>query len=174
MGQPFVGEIRVWAGNFAPVGWMFCEGQTLPISEHDILFTVIGTTYGVDGQETFNLPNLQGRIPLHMGIAPSGTTYQIGEAAGVESVTLTAQQIPIHSHALLASGGPASAVVPTGRVLATAPAATITPYGTDEPFGQLSPQAISPIGGSQPHTNLQPYLCVNFIISLFGVFPNPS
>ena len=94
MGQPFVGEIRMFAGNFAPVGWMFCEGQTLPISENDVLFTLIGTTYGGDGQETFNLPNLASRVPIHMGTGPDGTTYQLGENAGTEQETLTVRQIP--------------------------------------------------------------------------------
>src|SRR5436190_16304956 len=100
---PYVGEIRMFAGNFAPNGWMFCEGQPLPISENEVLFQLIGTTYGGDGQETFNLPNLASRVPIHMGTAPSGTNYQIGEAAGVETVTLSTQQIPIHSHPLLGS-----------------------------------------------------------------------
>src|SRR5947208_17026937 len=100
MGQPYVGEIRMFAGNFAPAGWAFCNGQTIPISENDTLFTLIGTTYGGDGQETFALPDLQSRIPIHMGTGSSGTTYQIGEMAGVESVTLTTQQIPSHTHAM--------------------------------------------------------------------------
>src|SRR5678816_312531 len=100
---PYVGEIRMFAGNFAPNGWMFCEGQTLPISENDVLFQLIGTTYGGDGQETFNLPNLASRVPIHMGTSPSGTTYQIGELAGTEQETLSAQQMPIHSHPAIAT-----------------------------------------------------------------------
>src|SRR3954454_15017263 len=101
MGQPYVGEIRMFGGNFAPNGWMFCNGQPLPISENDVLFQLIGTTYGGDGQETFNLPDLRARVPMHMGTG-GGSTYQIGETGGVESVTLTTQQIPLHNHAFLA------------------------------------------------------------------------
>src|SRR5881394_2931749 len=118
MGQPYVGEIRMFAGNFAPAGWMLCQGQSLPISENDVLFQLIGTTYGGDGQETFNLPNLASRVPIHMGTGPGGTTYQIGEMAGTEQETLTTQQIPVHSHPLLASTDPGNAVQPTGNVLA--------------------------------------------------------
>jgi microcystin-dependent protein len=169
-----IGEIRMFAGNFAPAGWMFCEGQLLPISENDQLFQLIGTTYGGDGESTFGLPDLRGRLPIHHGTASTGTTYTLGERAGVETVTLTVQQIPVHSHALLATANPASAVAPADRVLATAAAATITPHGSDNPAGTLAPQAVGPDGGSQPHSNFQPYLCVNFIISLFGVFPNPA
>jgi microcystin-dependent protein len=121
--QPYVGEIRMFGGNFAPNGWMFCQGQTLPISENDVLFQLIGTTYGGDGEETFNLPNLASRIPIHMGTGPDGTTYQMGEMAGTEEVSLTVQQIPSHTHPLLAStaaGGPN----PAGAVLATSTTAT--------------------------------------------------
>jgi microcystin-dependent protein len=171
LSQPFLGEIRMFGGNFAPAGWMFCEGQLLPISENDSLFALLGTTYGGDGQSTFGLPDLRGRIPVHVGTSSGGVTYVLAERAGVETVTLTVQQIPTHSHPLLATANPASAVAPAGRVLATAAAATITPYGTDNPAGTLSPQAVGADGGSQPHGNFQPYLCVNFIISLVGVFP---
>src|SRR3954452_22737609 len=103
MAQPYVGELRMFAGNFAPAGWMFCEGATLPISEYETLFNLIGTTYGGDGQSTFNLPNLASRVPMHFGTGPGGITYQIGEMGGVEQVTLTSQQIPIHTHSLLGS-----------------------------------------------------------------------
>jgi microcystin-dependent protein len=170
MGQPYVGEIRMFAGNFAPNGWMFCEGQTLPISENDVLFQLIGTTYGGDGEETFNLPNLQGRVPIHQG-TNQGTTFQVGEAAGVETVTLNTQQIPQHNHVLLGSTGTASTNSPANNVPATSTGATVFPYGTDQPTTTLHPSTIGVIGGSQPHDNFQPYLCVNFIISLFGIFP---
>jgi microcystin-dependent protein len=170
MGQPFIGEIRIFAGNFAPAGWMFCDGQLLPISENDSLFNLIGTTYGGDGQSTFALPDLRGRLPSHVG-SRGGTTYQLGERAGVETVTLTVQQIPGHPHPLLATKSTATDTAPTGRVFAASTGATVSPYGTDQPLTPLSPQAIGSTGGSQPHDNLQPYLCVNFIISLFGVFP---
>jgi microcystin-dependent protein len=174
MAQPYVGEIRMFAGNFAPNGWMFCEGQTLPISENDVLFQLIGTTYGGDGEETFNLPNLASRVPIHMGTGPDGTTYQLGEMAGVEEVTLTTQQIPNHTHALLASSDLATLTTVSGNVLSTPQSATVFPYGTDAPPFALSASSIGPVGGSQPHENTQPFLCINFIISLFGVFPSQT
>src|SRR3954451_18200534 len=118
MPEPYVGEIRMFAGNFAPSGWMFCEGQALPISENDVLFQLIGTTYGGDGQETFNLPSLASRLPMHMGTGSTGTTYQIGEMAGVEQVTLTIQQIPNHTHAMLASGDVGTSPQPANNVVA--------------------------------------------------------
>ena len=121
MAQPYVGEIRMFAGNFAPNGWMFCEGQTLPISENDVLFQLIGTTYGGDGEETFNLPNLASRVPMHMGTGPDGTTYQIGEMAGTEQETLTMQQIPSHTHPLVGFAATTRGRRrPPGNVLATA------------------------------------------------------
>jgi microcystin-dependent protein len=170
--EPYIGEIRMFAGNFAPNGWMFCEGQTLPISENDALFTLIGTTYGGDGQETFNLPNLASRVPIHMGTGPDGTTYQIGEAAGTEQETLTTQQIPIHNHQLLASTGPGGVNNPGGNITAESP--SIQYLIEDTPSLAMNAQAISPVGGSQPHENCQPFLCINFIISLFGVFPTQT
>jgi microcystin-dependent protein len=167
---PKVGEIRMFAGNFAPAGWAFCEGQTLPISENDVLFTVIGTTYGGDGQETFNLPDLRGRLPLHQGTGSDGTTYTLGEDGGVEQVTLTTQQTPAHSHPAVATTNIATATGPGGNVLAQSSVAKM--YIQDVPDANLAGTAVGPTGGSQPHTNFQPYLCVNFIISLFGEFPS--
>ena len=169
MAQPYVGEIRMFAGNFAPAGWMFCEGQLLPISENETLFQLIGTTYGGDGQSTFALPDLRGRIPIHQG-----NGFILAETGGAEEITLTAQQIPAHSHPLLASTGSASASDPAGNVGARITAAAVFAYGTDNPAQPLSSQAVGPVGGSQPHTNFQPYLCVDFIISLFGIFPSPT
>jgi microcystin-dependent protein len=169
MAQPYVGEIRMFAGNFAPAGWMFCEGQLLPISEYETLFNLIGTTYGGDGQSTFALPDLRGRIPIHQG-----NGFILAETGGAEEITLTVQQIAAHSHAMLATTSLASATSPTNNVPALTQASTITPYGTDGPLGTLSPQALGSVGGSQPHTNFQPYLCVDFIISLFGIFPSPT
>ena len=163
----------MFAGNFPPVGWAFCEGQTLPISENDALFTLIGTTYGGDGQETFNLPNLQSRVPMHMGNGPDGVNYPLAQMAGTESVTLTTQQIPIHTHPLTASTGDGTSPNPQGNVLAQTPAG-ITPYFEDAPSANMSPSAITPVGGSQPHENCQPFLCINFIISLFGIFPTQT
>ena len=170
MAQPYVGEIRMFAGNFAPAGWMFCEGQLLPISENEVLFQLIGTTYGGDGESTFALPDLRGRVPIHQG-----NGFILAETGGVETVTLTVQQVPSHSHPLLVSQNPATSNLPGSSVVpAVTAAATITPYGTDNPTTALSPNAISPVGGSQPHDNMQPFLCVDFIISLFGIFPSPT
>ncbi len=170
MAQPYIGEIRMFAGNFPPAGWMFCGGQLLPISENETLFTLIGTTYGGDGQETFALPDLRGRLPIHQG--GGGATYQVGEMAGSEEVTLTVNQIPSHSHPLLASSEAANSLNPAGNVIGTP--LTATPFFADVPSLPLAPDTIAPVGGSQPHTNLQPFLCVNFIISLFGIFPSQT
>lgn len=169
MAQPYVGEIRMFAGNFAPAGWMFCEGQILPISENETLFNLIGTTYGGDGQNTFGLPDLRGRLPIHFG-----NGFTLAEQGGVETVTLTVPQIPAHTHAFLASTNTAASSSPTNQVPAATQSATITAYGTDAPLVALLPSSVSSIGGSQPHTNFQPYLCVDFIISLFGIFPSQT
>ncbi len=167
MAQPYVGEIRMFAGNFAPAGWMFCEGQLLPISENETLFQLIGTTYGGDGQSTFALPDLRGRIPLHFG-----NGFTLAETGGVEEITLTVSQIPAHSHPLLASSSPGTASTPVLNLPAEAP--TINVYIQDVTNSNMNPAAVSSVGGSQPHTNFQPYLCVDFIISLFGIFPSPT
>jgi microcystin-dependent protein len=169
MAQPYVGEIRMFAGNFAPAGWMFCEGQLLPISENETLFQLIGTTYGGDGQSTFALPDLRGRIPIHQG-----NGFILAETGGVESVTLTVSQIPAHSHAALATNNTANGPIPKDNVPAPPPDVNTLPFGTDAPLTTLSPVTIGPVGGSQPHNNFQPYLCVDFIISLFGLFPSPT
>ena len=167
MSQPFIGEIRMFGGNFAPAGWAFCNGQLMAISENDALFTLIGTTYGGDGQETFGLPNLQGRLPMHQG---SGFT--IGQSAGVEQVTLTTQQLPIHSHPMAASLNNAQASTVAGNVVGQVGATQI--YREVPAAVAMANQACTIVGGSQPHENMQPYLCVSFIISLFGIFPTQS
>lgn len=159
----------MFAGNFAPAGWMFCEGQLLPISEFETLFNLIGTTYGGDGQSTFALPDLRGRLPIHQGVG-----FTPAQTGGVESVTLAATQIPAHSHPFLASANQASSTSPANQVPAITQAFTVQPYGTDSPQVQLSPSSIGSVGGSQPHDNFQPYLCIDFIISLFGVFPSQT
>ena len=169
MAQPYVGEIRMFAGNFAPAGWMFCEGQLLPISEYETLFNLIGTTYGGDGQSTFALPDLRGRIPLHQG-----NSFILAETGGVEEVTLTVQQIPAHSHPLLASTANAQSGSPTGSLLANTTGTGGIMYIEAAASTPLSAASIGGTGGSQPHTNFQPYLCVDFIISLFGIFPSPT
>ena len=167
MAQPYVGEIRIFAGNFAPAGWMFCEGALLPISENETLFQLLGTTYGGDGESTFGLPDMRGRLPIHQG---NGVV--LAEMGGVEEVTLTTNQIPSHTHPLLANSGGASEPSPAGALLAEQIA--ISAYQGAAPAVAMAPQSIGPVGGSQPHTNFQPYLCVNFIISLFGIFPSPT
>lgn len=172
MAQPYIGEIRMFAGNFAPAGWAFCSGQLMPISQNDALFILIGTTYGGDGQETFGLPNLQSRVPMHFGTGPDGVTYQIGEAAGVESVTLTTQQIPVHNHALIASTTAATIGDPTNKLFGQS--AQVAYFIEADPEVQFNAAAITPVGGSQPHENCQPFLCINYIISLFGLFPQQN
>ena len=171
MSQPFVGEIRIFGGNFPPLGWMFCQGQLLPISENETLFQLIGTTYGGDGQETFALPDLRGRIPIHQGTG-GGTTYQLAETGGSEEVTLSTQQIPAHTHPLLAADGIGNTANPHGGVLAES--SVVSMYQSGSPGAAMAPQSIGDAGGSQPHENYQPYLCVDFIISLFGIFPSPT
>jgi microcystin-dependent protein len=165
MGQPYVGEIRMFAGNFAPAGWMFCEGQLLAISENETLFALIGTTYGGDGQSTFGLPDLRGRLPIHQG-----NNFTLAETGGAEEVTLTVNQIPGHSHPLLGAALTGDQISPAGNVPANS--FNVTPYINDVPNGNFNVGAITPAGGNQPHTNFQPYLCVDFIISLFGIFPH--
>ena len=169
MAQPYIGEIRMFAGNFAPSGWMFCDGALLAIAENDVLFNLIGTTYGGDGQTTFALPDLRGRIPLHQG---NGVI--LAETGGAEEVTLTVNQIPAHTHPLLASADLASSPDPAGNVLTQSRTAGVDLYLEDTPNTTLAANSVGPVGGSQPHTNLQPFLCINFIISLFGIYPNPT
>lgn len=173
MAQPYVGEIRMFAGNFAPLAWAFCDGKSLPIAENEVLFQLIGTTYGGDGEESFNLPNLQSRIPIHMGNGPDGINYPLAQMAGTEQETLTVQQIPNHTHPFLASTASAEQSTPQNNVLAVNPG-SVKVLLQDVVSTQMSPQAITPAGGSQPHENTQPFLCINYIISLYGIFPSPS
>jgi microcystin-dependent protein len=168
MAQPYVGEIRMFAGNFAPAGWMFCEGQTIPISENETLFQLIGTTYGGDGQSTFALPDLRGRLPIHMGGG-----FTLAESGGAEEITLTTSQIPAHSHSLLGTSNPAATNNPTGAYLANTDTGKLV-YSSGTGTVVQNPNMVTSTGGSQPHNNFQPYLCVDFIISLFGIFPSPT
>ncbi|MGZ8311663.1 MAG: phage tail protein [Allosphingosinicella sp.] len=170
MGQPFIGEIRLFAGNFAPVGWAFCNGQTLAIAENDALFTLIGTTYGGDGQNSFRLPDLQGRVPVHKGTG-AGVTYQLGEQGGVESVTLTTNQIPAHTHSLIVSQDQGSQSDPTNAMVGSNP--TVQLFRPGAAVQTFDASAMSPVGGSQPHDNMQPYIAIHYIIALFGLFPPP-
>jgi microcystin-dependent protein len=167
MAQPYVGEIRMFAGNFAPAGWQFCQGQLMPISENTTLFQLIGTTYGGDGESTFALPDLRGRLPIHQG-----NGFILAETGGAEEITLTVSQIPGHSHSMLASTASATGNSPVGAVLGET--ASINMQIEQAPNVSLNTIVVSGTGGSQPHTNFQPYLCVNFIISLFGIFPSPT
>jgi microcystin-dependent protein len=171
--QPYVGEIRIFAGSFAPVGWAFCDGALLPISIYETLFQLIGTIYGGDGQQTFALPDLRGRVPLHFGLGPGiSQPYTIGQSGGVEQVTLTVQQIPPHSHIPQASTNPGGGT-PTNAIWAEGASALYNsdPGANDAP---LLNTLVQPVGGSQPHTNMAPYLVVSFIISLYGLFPQRS
>jgi microcystin-dependent protein len=157
----------MFAGNFAPAGWMFCEGQTLPISENETLFQLIGTTYGGDGESTFALPDLRGRIPMHQG-----NGFTLAETGGVEEVTLTVNQIPAHSHGFTATTTAGTQSSPAGNRMAQS--RNIAPYVNEATEGTFRADAVGSAGGSQPHLNLQPYLCVSFIISLFGIFPSQT
>ena len=159
------------ANNYAPAGWAFCEGQSLPIAEYDVLFTVIGTTYGGDGESTFHLPDLRSRVPVHQ-VAPNDPVYQPGAMGGVEEVTLTINQIPNHGHAAI--GAAVTGDQTSANNALPANSVTITPYLNTAPDANFNAAAIAPAGGSQPHTNLQPYLCIHFIIALYGRFPSQT
>lgn len=167
MSQPFIGEIRMFAGNFAPVGWAFCNGAIIPIDQNDALFNLIGTTYGGDGQTTFALPNLQSRIPVHVGPG-----FALGQSGGTESVTLTVSQIPAHSHVPLCTSNPGDLGDPTGGIWSSPSTGTV--YSSAAPSLTMDPAAIGSAGGSQPHDNMVPFLVINFILSLFGVFPSQT
>jgi microcystin-dependent protein len=166
MSDPYIGEIRMFGGNFAPVGWLFCQGQLLPIDQYDALFSLIGTTYGGDGQTTFALPDLQSRLPVHQG---SG--YVLGQTGGAETVQLTQQQLPQHTHPVGASAtgsglnGPANAVWRDfGR----------TAYSNAAPTAAMNVAAVLPAGGNLPHDNMPPYLVINFILATEGIYPTSN
>lgn len=172
MSNPYVGEIRLFAGNFAPAGWALCQGQLLSIAENDVLFALIGTTYGGDGQATFGLPDLRGRVPVHQGTGPGLSTRVIGQLGGSETVTLTAGQLPAHSHTLSATTAAASSAAgPSGSLLATS---SVALYGTGAAASPMAGAAITASGGNQPHENMAPFLGLNYIISLFGIFPSQA
>lgn len=171
--NPYIGEIRMFGGNFAPVGWAFCNGQLLSIAENDALFNLIGTTYGGDGQTTFALPDLRGRIPLHMGTGAGLTNRILGEMAGTETVTLTPNQLPVHAHPFIGTSASASATSPANGLVASPSDIDLYRPGST-PSAALAPNAVSPAGGSQPHDNTQPFLCVSFIISLYGIYPSQN
>ena len=177
MAQPYVGEIRLFAGTFAPSGWMICAGQQMPISENEVLFQLIGTIYGGNGEDTFNLPDLRGRVPMHFGSAPGASSYQIGDTGGVETVTLTVQQMPAHSHPPAATSNRASPAY-SGKTGVLASTGGVPVYGLATsaamPMRADAACTSSSTGGSQPHNNMAPSLGLNYIISLFGIFPHPT
>jgi microcystin-dependent protein len=166
MSQPFIGEIRMFAGNFAPVGWAFCNGAIIPIDQNDALFNLIGTTYGGDGQTTFALPNLQSRVPVHVGPG-----FALGQTGGAETVTLTTSQIPAHSHVPQGNSNTGDQSNPSGSVWANSISKLYIP---PPPSINMDPGAIGSAGGSQPHDNMIPFLVINFILSLFGIFPSQT
>ncbi len=169
---PFLGQIEMFAGTFAPNGWMFCEGQILPISEYSPLFSLIGTTYGGDGQQTFALPDLRGRVIISAGQGQGLSNYLIGETGGMETVTLTQDQLPPHSHALLADSLSGSSDSPTGLLPADAPDG-VPSFGSN-PVGVMRSGALSSTGGNQPHNNVKPYLAIRYIIAVNGIFPSQN
>lgn len=170
MSEPFVGEIRMFAGNFAPRGWAFCDGQLLAVSQNDALFSLLGTIYGGDGRTTFGLPDMRGRIPIHAGSGPGLSPRRLGAKGGEEKVILTVNQLPSHTHGpLKASSQTAVNALPQGQVTAQTDAAL---YVDDTPVAPFNTGAITNVGGSLPHTNSMPYLCVHFIIALVGIYPS--
>lgn len=171
--EAYVGEIRMFGGNFAPVGWALCNGQLLSISENDLLFALIGTTYGGDGQTTFAVPDLRGRLPIHMGQNPTtGTTYPLGQMGGTETVTLISQQMPVHTHAVNATTVEGTQAGPSNAIWAASNLNEYSNAGVADTA--MTGNAVSAVGGNLPHDNMMPSLCVNFIISLYGVYPQQS
>jgi microcystin-dependent protein len=174
MADAFTAEIRMFAGTFAPVGWALCNGQLLPISEYEGLFLLIGTTYGGDGENTFALPDLQGRVPVHMGQGPGLSNYVIAEKGGVEGVTLTAAQLPSHAHTARGRSGIGTSDVPANRVWAAPSEPSAMLYGPTGNSVNMAAASIQNAGGSQPHENMPPFLAINFIICLSGIFPSQT
>jgi len=171
MSEPFVGEIRMFAGNFAPRGWALCDGQLLTVAQNDALFSLFGTIYGGDGRTTFALPDLRGRIPIHAGSGPGLTIRNLGAKGGAEEVTMATSQLPSHDHGSLhGSSSIGTTSSPAGNLLARS--TTFDVYVNEEPVVGLAPAAIANSGGGQSHSNLQPYLCVNFIVALVGIYPS--
>ncbi len=168
----YIGEIRMFAGDFAPMGWALCNGQLLSISQYEALYSLIGTTYGGDGQTTFAVPDLRGRVPIHAGQNPAtGSTYSNGQAGGVETVTLTSQQMPLHNHVVYATAVDGTQAEPTNGVWATS---TLNEYSAGSPAAAMAANAVAPAGNSQPHDNMMPFQCVSFIIAVEGLYPPQS
>lgn len=179
MGTPFIGEIRLFAGNFQPRDWAFCNGQVLAIASNTALFALLGTTYGGNGQTTFSLPDLRGRVPLHQGQGAGLSNYSIGQVAGAEQVTLTTDQMPAHSHVLNATTATGSATTPGAAVMLATPVEAgvktslyVVPGSSAVTQAPMAPQSIGPAGGNQPHDNMMPFQSLNYIIALEGIFPS--
>ncbi len=170
MSEPFVGEIRMFAGNFAPRGWAFCDGQLLAVSQNDALFSLLGTIYGGDGRTTFGLPDLRGRIPIHAGSGPGLSPRRLGAKAGSENETLTVNQLPSHGHPMRGSNQNTLFAPPQGRIVGTQ--TQIDLFRTLDQDANMATSSITNIGGSRSHTNLMPFLCIHFIIALVGIYPS--
>ncbi len=170
MSEPFVGEIRMFAGNFAPRGWAFCDGQLLAVSQNDALFSLLGTIYGGDGRTTLGLPDIRGRLPIHAGTGPGLSPRRLGAKGGAENVTLTVNQLPSHTHTLKATATAGNQSSPLNNVLASR--AGDATYSEDTATSNMATNAVSNIGGSRSHTNLMPFLCINYIIALVGIYPS--
>ncbi len=171
MSEPFVGEVRMYAGTFAPPGWAFCDGQLLAVTQNDALFSLIGTIYGGDGETTFGLPDLRGRVPIHAGEGPGLSPRRLGAKGGAENVSLTVNQLPPHDHGpVSANSGTGTSNSPTNKLPASSPSTQI--WIEDVASTNLSSDALANTGGSRSHTNMMPFLCVNYIIAMFGIYPS--
>jgi microcystin-dependent protein len=172
MSDPYIGQIVLFAGNFAPRNWAFCMGQLLAISQNTALFSILGTTYGGDGQTTFALPDLRGRAPLQQGQAPGLPSYTLGEVSGVPTVTLLSMQMPMHNHTLNVDPNSGDQITPQGHVLAAEASGAAAIYASSPIAASMNPMTIGLAGGNQPHDNMQPYLGINYIIALYGIYPS--